>query len=998
MDESINNIYFLKETISKFKNEIQKFIADPQYANNNAVNIRHSLEDLEKTILNKEKNIAGQILNNNSPSYNPIISKYSTNNKNNIADLIYLNNQGFKGKKTYFSQVLNNLSKSDFLGNTSLSARNNNQQELIKSSIHNFNNIYNYNNRNNNSNNLTGLNLQQQSLNLTASPNSGTRSLMGLGGISNYSLSTARNLNNNTANMQSINNNNNRYEIQPEIRNVSENYYELKYTAKRKALSLENLAAAESNNLNAYCISNNNICASPDRSEVFPHKQICKKQLSEENEKAYFKSTLMLRRLDDTIHDKIQFVEKNFHENKSKQNLIDKHNISRKKLIKIKAKRSAGNINYMDRKKIQKFAFDKRSFFNSVNLDKNKTPVITSDEIERGLLAMINRGVIPKQADLTPAFNRDGHPISFAAGAVLREIYGRNNLKDEVEIENNKSLERIKIVVSNKDKGFFLTAAASASDGETKNAVRTVPPLSKISLFNNVSKKNHKINDEEIKEIDKEKVKELSEFVETRGIAEEKFIDDLNKSQESIEKYNNNEKNKILKNNNEINYNNENTANDLNSNLNSSDLDGISSSYANKNLNDDHDEKAALLMNKSGEMGKTNSNIKYTASYYQTENILHSKINITKSNFGKGTFNNISNNNNNKLDDENNLNQDGNCLSEILRYNKCLTENSHKDEKRIIYTENNHHNNNMNIVDQNDSNIMENMENEVEKPSLINNINNNHCYNISETYTNTDILLILKFKNFCVMQNQDYILFKNENEENWGKINYLINHIQKLFKKLNFTNEEIDTKKLLNLVEDELANITNKDLILLMTDRLLKQRGFANKKVFHLNLKEAFIVRIQNYYRMFNAKKKYLKQKNFVKKVIKIQRTYRLCLLKKMYNILVENKRRDRLNNFRTLMDNFKINWRQNKNGPRIEIHINSYGFNNLKNATFEKFYERQNNQLNRMINLKDRNVEIVYVCPFEIGAEVLSYYFSILSTMGVENAKERFHLVVPVS
>lgn len=31
MDETINNIYFLKETIGKFKNEIQKFVADPNY-------------------------------------------------------------------------------------------------------------------------------------------------------------------------------------------------------------------------------------------------------------------------------------------------------------------------------------------------------------------------------------------------------------------------------------------------------------------------------------------------------------------------------------------------------------------------------------------------------------------------------------------------------------------------------------------------------------------------------------------------------------------------------------------------------------------------------------------------------------------------------------------------------------------------------------------------------------------------------------------------------
>ena len=62
----------------------------------------------------------------------------------------------------------------------------------------------------------------------------------------------------------------------------------------------------------------------------------------------------------------------------------------KEKLGKIKAKRSVGNINYMDRKKINKFAHDKKSLFSSVNLDKNKVPIITPEEIEKGLLSMIN--------------------------------------------------------------------------------------------------------------------------------------------------------------------------------------------------------------------------------------------------------------------------------------------------------------------------------------------------------------------------------------------------------------------------------------------------------------------------------------------------------------------------------------------------------------------------------------------------------------------------------
>ena len=97
------------------------------------------------------------------------------------------------------------------------------------------------------------------------------------------------------------------------------------------------------------------------------------------------------------------------------------------------------------------------------------------------------------------------------------------------------------------------------------------------------------------------------------------------------------------------------------------------------------------------------------------------------------------------------------------------------------------------------------------------------------------------------------------------------------------------------------------------------------------------------------------------------------------------------------MMENFKENWNKIKNGKRIEVHINSMSYGYLRNCTMEKFSTRENNQLNRIINLLDPNIEIIYVSPFPIAEEVLSYYFSILSSLGVENAKNRFHLIIPV-
>ena len=65
-------------------------------------------------------------------------------------------------------------------------------------------------------------------------------------------------------------------------------------------------------------------------------------------------------------------------------------------------------------------------------------------------------------------------------------------------------------------------------------------------------------------------------------------------------------------------------------------------------------------------------------------------------------------------------------------------------------------------------------------------------------------------------------------------------------------------------------------------------------------------------------------------------------------------------------------------------------------NTTFDHFVERENNQLNRIVNLFDANVEIFYISPYELNADIITYYTSIMETFGVEKVRERFHIIIP--
>ena len=63
-----------------------------------------------------------------------------------------------------------------------------------------------------------------------------------------------------------------------------------------------------------------------------------------------------------------------------------------------------------------------------------------------------------------------------------------------------------------------------------------------------------------------------------------------------------------------------------------------------------------------------------------------------------------------------------------------------------------------------------------------------------------------------------------------------------------------------------------------------------------------------------------------------------------------------------------------------------------------EKFLQRENAQISRIFATgKDPNVEIIYVCPYQMTHDVLGYYMKILEIAGVQSGdNERVHFLVP--
>lgn len=79
-----------------------------------------------------------------------------------------------------------------------------------------------------------------------------------------------------------------------------------------------------------------------------------------------------------------------------------------------------------------KYSNEKKNntLFSEIKYDNNANPIISEKDMKKGLLNMIYKGIIPKIADLTPAFETNG--ASMLVNNNIKDVYRKINQRDEI--------------------------------------------------------------------------------------------------------------------------------------------------------------------------------------------------------------------------------------------------------------------------------------------------------------------------------------------------------------------------------------------------------------------------------------------------------------------------------------------------------------------------------------------------------------------------------------
>ncbi|XP_032804347.2 IQ domain-containing protein H isoform X1 [Petromyzon marinus] len=108
-------------------------------------------------------------------------------------------------------------------------------------------------------------------------------------------------------------------------------------------------------------------------------------------------------------------------------------------------------------------------------------------------------------------------------------------------------------------------------------------------------------------------------------------------------------------------------------------------------------------------------------------------------------------------------------------------------------------------------------------------------------------------------------------------------------------------------------------------------------------------------------------------------------------------RRQAQLENFRTRAQYLAENWKRIQSSRRTIIHIPSLGYSKHLRRRLKHFDVLQNLQMGRLCDIKDPNVDVIYVSPVPLSDEVLHYYERLLglSASGGDGTG-RYTIIVP--
>ncbi|XP_022045718.2 IQ motif-containing protein H [Acanthochromis polyacanthus] len=152
---------------------------------------------------------------------------------------------------------------------------------------------------------------------------------------------------------------------------------------------------------------------------------------------------------------------------------------------------------------------------------------------------------------------------------------------------------------------------------------------------------------------------------------------------------------------------------------------------------------------------------------------------------------------------------------------------------------------------------------------------------------------------------------------------------------------------------------------------------------------EAAAIHIQSCWRRYSARTAYLChcRRKWAAGIIAI--SWLMHAQMRRVRKTLQARRFSQLENNRSRAQHLAANWKHIQSSKRTIIHIPSLGYSQSQRLYLRGFDVLQNIQISRVCDVRDENVEVIYVCPQHLGDNILQYYTSLLKCDGATDGTD---------
>ncbi|XP_027017127.2 IQ motif-containing protein H isoform X1 [Tachysurus fulvidraco] len=143
--------------------------------------------------------------------------------------------------------------------------------------------------------------------------------------------------------------------------------------------------------------------------------------------------------------------------------------------------------------------------------------------------------------------------------------------------------------------------------------------------------------------------------------------------------------------------------------------------------------------------------------------------------------------------------------------------------------------------------------------------------------------------------------------------------------------------------------------------------------------RRAAAVRIQACWRCYHTRTAYLHQQSCKRAARTIAMSWLSHTHLSHVRKSLQATRLRHLENYHSRAKNLATNWNHLITTKRTIIHIPSLGYSQEQRQSLRRFNILQNTQMGRLCDIRDKNVEVIYVCPVHLGEDSVNYYTHLL-------------------